>query len=335
MMNAIRGAITIEQDTKEEIISAVKELLEAICAKNSLNKDDIISIIFSSTADIHSFYPAKAARISGFNCPFFSAQEPEINGSLPLCIRVMIFTDTTEKPYHVYLKGAKVLRKDITEIINIALDGPAGSGKSTIAKQLANKMSILYLDTGAMYRAFALYCLRLGGKFEDESFVLDALSSLDLEVEYKEGKQITLLNGEDVSETIRQNEISNLASKVSAYPQVRERMVFLQQQIAKKMSCVLDGRDIGTVVLPNCPYKFFMTATAEVRAARRYNENLKKGIGGSYEKILQDIQERDYRDSHRTASPLRQAEDAILIDTSNMSIEQVVDTIFQFIQQKV
>ncbi len=335
-MKAIRGATTVSADTPDEIRGAVKELLCEIAERNSLAKENIIYIMFTSTADITSFYPAKAAREAGFDgCPLFSALEPPIKGSLALCIRVLILASTDASPVPVYLRGAVKLRKDLAGRLVIALDGPAGSGKSTTAKNLAKYFNILYLDTGAMYRACALECARLGTDVSDESAVKAVMDSLDLRIEYCDGRQVTILDGKDVSEDIRRPEISQLASRVSAFGCVRRKMVEMQRRIAATMSCVMDGRDIGTNVLPNTEHKFYVTASAEVRAKRRYDEDKAKGYDVSYENILNDIRERDKRDTEREIAPLRCAEDAVVVDTSDMTPEQVVEYIKNKIQEKV
>jgi cytidylate kinase len=335
-MKAIRGATTVSFDTPEEIRESVKELLCEIKAKNNLCEEDIVCIMFSNTADIKSFYPAKAAREAGFfSCALFSSLEPSIEGSLERCIRVMVLTNSDSAPEHVYLRDAKKLRKDITKLYNIAIDGPAGSGKSTISKIIAKKFNILYLDTGAMYRAFALACKLANVDTSDEKSVEEVLKNTNLSVEYREGAQRTILNGKDVSSEIRSPEISMLASKVSAHGCVRERLVSLQRDIAKKCSCVLDGRDIGTNVLPNAEFKFFLTASPEVRAERRLNENKQKGINQSYEDVLDDIIKRDKQDTTRKIAPLKKADDATEVDTSNLSIEEVTALISNKIQEKI
>lgn len=335
-MRAIRGAITVEKDREEDIKQAVRELLTEIKDKNGLNVEDVISIIFSSTDDLRSFYPAKAAREAGFSaCALFSAAEPKIKGSLKKCIRVMLFVETEKKPVHVYLKGAAALRKDLTQKINIALDGPAGSGKSTISKIIAKKLDILCLDTGAMYRACALKCMRENVGFEDETAVKAIINSINLEVKYENGLQRTLLDGGDVSEEIRKPEISMLASTVSAIPCVREKMVELQRKIAQTSSCILDGRDIGTNVLPGAQFKFYLTASAEVRAQRRTEENKLRGFSQPYEDILEEIKKRDEQDKTRKIAPLKCAEDAIIVDSSNMTIDEVASFILNKIQEKI
>ena len=338
-MKMIRGATTISTDTPEEIKAAVADLLDEIFKKNSLQKTDISAFLFSLTTDIHSYHPAKAARECGYDfAPLFACTEPEIIGQLPLCIRVMIFTELKNDGVpagHVYLKGAKVLRKDFTEIYNIALDGPAGSGKSTVAKALAKDYNILYLDTGAMYRACGLKALRLGISPQDEQAVMRILPDLDVKVEYVNGAQRTLLDGEDVSLAIRENAVSMAASHISAHPAVRVKMVELQREIAKQMSCVLDGRDIGTVVLPNAKYKFFVTADSKVRAQRRYDELMARGQVVDFDKLHAEIVQRDKQDSERATAPLKAADDAVIVDTSNLSIDQVVAQIKSYIQTKI
>lgn len=209
-------------------------------------------------------------------------------------------------------------------MLNIALDGPAGSGKSTVAKAIANKLDILYLDTGAMYRACALKCLQCGVDVKDEPKVAEIVKNIDLEIKYDNGGQVTVLDGKDVSSEIRKPEISMLASTVSAHKCVRLKMVEMQRKIAASMDCVLDGREIGSFVLPNAEYKFFVTAKPEVRAERRYKELIARGNDVNYEELLKEIKQRDYNDSHREFAPLVQTADAVYIDTSDMTIDEVV-----------
>lgn len=214
-------------------------------------------------------------------------------------------------------------------MLNIAIDGPSGAGKSTIAKGLAEELNILYLDTGAMYRAIGVYLLRHGIDPTDETAVTAALPSIHVDVQYRDGTQILLLNGEDVTDKIRENPVSKAASDASAHPKVREELVRIQQDIASHADCVLDGRDIGTVVLPYSKNKFYITALPEVRAKRRFLELQSKGQEIPFEKVLSDLNARDYNDSHRAASPLRRAKDATLLDTSEMTIREVLDAILQ------
>ena len=336
-MTIIRGATTIEKDCKEEIFSAVKSLLDEIFQSNRLDKNEISGFLFSLTTDIHSYHPAKAAREAGYDfAPLFAAIEPEIDGGLERCIRLMLFTERKDKNVkHIYQKGAKILRKDISEIYNIALDGPAGSGKSTVAKILAKDYNILYLDTGAMYRACGLKALRLGVNPKDREAVEKMLPDLNVKVEYFDGAQHTILDGEDVSSAIRENAVSMAASSISAHPAVRVKMVEMQREIAKSMSCVLDGRDIGSTVLPNAKFKFYITADSKIRAMRRFKELQERGESVEFEKLHAEIVARDKQDSEREFSPLVCADDAVVIDTSEMDVESVVAAVKSVIQSKI
>ena len=335
-MKAIRGATTVSEDNSNSIKQAVKELLNGIMQANGLGAEQIICIMFSSTADLKSYYPAKAAREAGFTtCALYSSLEPEIDGALEKCIRVMLLVESDLSPEHVYLNGAKNLRKDITSVLNIAVDGPAGSGKSTVCKLVAKRLGILYLDTGAMYRAIAYKCVKDKKDYGDKDVVKHILNKLNLKVEYKDGKQITLLDGEDVSELIRTPQVSMLASYISAYSFVRTKMVSLQREIAKSNSCILDGRDIGTNVLPDCKFKFYLNASPEVRAKRRFEEDKSKGIACDFEQVLKDINERDFQDKNRAVAPLKKAKDAVEIDTSGLTIDEVVTEMIAKVQEKI
>ena len=218
------------------------------------------------------------------------------------------------------------------KIIRIALDGPSGSGKSTIAKRLSSKLNILYLDTGAMYRATALKALSLGIDTFDEVGVKTFISDINLEIKYVDGAQHTFLDGEDVSERIREPHVSMAASNISSLKCVRLKMVEMQRQIASKMSCVLDGRDIGSYVLPNADYKFYITASVDVRADRRFKELTLKGHKIDFDELKKEIEQRDYNDKNRDFAPLTKASDAIEIDTSFMSVEQVISKVISYIE---
>lgn len=217
--------------------------------------------------------------------------------------------------------------KRMTKIINIALDGPSGSGKSTVAKILSQKLNILYLDTGAMYRATAVKALKLGVAVDDEQGVKSFIDDIDLQIKYVDGAQRTFLDGEDVSEKIREPHVSMAASDISRLKCVRLKMVDMQRKIASSMSCVLDGRDIGSFVLPNADYKFFVTASVKERTDRRYKELVEKGHNVDYNALMQEIEQRDYNDRNRDFAPLKQADDAVVIDTSTMSVDEVVSAI--------
>ena len=212
---------------------------------------------------------------------------------------------------------------------NIASDGPAGAGKSTIAKLLAKKLNYIYIDTGAMYRAMGLYYLNNNVDITLESEINKLFDLINIEITYEKSVQQIILNGENVTDKIRTEEVSQAASIVSSYKLVREKMVKLQQSLASKTNVVMDGRDIGTVVLPDASVKVYLTATASERANRRYKELIEKGQEVNVEDIKKDIEERDYRDTHRENSPLVKADDATLIDSSNMTIDEVVDEILK------
>lgn len=213
--------------------------------------------------------------------------------------------------------------------MNIAIDGPAGAGKSTIAKRLAKKLGFIYVDTGAMYRAMAYYFLQHNIDAKDENAIAAACSDVDVTITYENGEQQVLLNGENVNGVIRNEEVGNMASSTSVYPVVRKKLVELQRQLAKSADVIMDGRDIGTCVLPDAQVKIYLTASSATRAKRRYDELTEKGVSCDLAEIEKDIIDRDYRDMHRETSPLRQAEDAVLVDSSEMNIDEVVDAIYQ------
>lgn len=208
---------------------------------------------------------------------------------------------------------------------SIAIDGPAGAGKSTIAKELAKKLQCIYIDTGAMYRCVGLYCIQNTIDYTQESLVEKILPLLSIELLYKDGIQMIRLNGENVSTAIRNDEVAAAASKVATYTKVREALVGMQRELARKQSVVMDGRDIGTVVLKDATLKIFLTADAKKRAKRRYLEYTQKGVEASLEAILADILKRDEQDTNRVVSPLKQAEDAIAIDSTSLSIIEIVE----------
>lgn len=210
---------------------------------------------------------------------------------------------------------------------NIAIDGPAGAGKSTIAKAFAKDMGFIYVDTGAMYRAMGMYFNNAGIKPEELDKIEEGCKNVDVSITYENGKQLVWLNGEDVSEKIRTEEAGGWASTYAVIPKVREKLVQLQQKLATTANIVMDGRDIGTVVLPNADLKIYLTASVKERATRRYKELIEKGLDVTMEEIEKEIEERDYRDMHREVSPLKQADDAIVVDTSQMNIEQAAKAI--------
>ena len=220
-------------------------------------------------------------------------------------------------------------------MINIAIDGPAGAGKSTIAKRLAKELGYIYVDTGAMYRAMAYYFLKNQISAEDENRIAAACEHVDITIRYQDGEQQVILNGENVNGVIRNEEVGNMASSTSVYPVVRKKLVELQQQLAVKENVIMDGRDIGTVVLPNADVKINLTASSKVRAKRRYDELTSKGEVCDLEQIEQDIIDRDYRDMNRETSPLKQADDAVLLDSSDLDIDGVVEKMKEIIKSRV
>ena len=215
--------------------------------------------------------------------------------------------------------------------INVAIDGPAGAGKSTIAKLIAKKMGYIYVDTGAMYRAMALYFIRNGIKAEDTQKVSEKCKDADISIAYRDGEQVVLLDDENVNGLIRTEEVGNMASATSANKNFRQKLVELQKKLAANSDVVMDGRDIGTVVLPNADVKIYLTASSSVRAKRRYDELIAKGEKADLTTIEADIIERDNRDMTREISPLRQADDAVLVDSSYMTIDEVVQTVVDLI----
>ena len=218
--------------------------------------------------------------------------------------------------------------------VNIAIDGPAGAGKSTIAKKVAKQLSFIYVDTGAMYRAMALYLHRNGIPADDTEKIAAVCGGAEISIEYRDGEQVVLLGGENVNPFLRTEEVSAMASKSSAVPQVRTRLVQLQQELAAVQNVVMDGRDIGTVVLPDAQVKIYLTASVEVRARRRFLELQEKGEPAVFETIAADIAERDHRDMTREVSPLKQADDAVLVDTSDMTIDEVTQRILEIVKEK-
>lgn len=219
-------------------------------------------------------------------------------------------------------------------MINVAIDGPAGAGKSTIAKAAAKELGFIYVDTGALYRAVAYNAVK-NGVIDDEQGIISMLDDTKVELKYVEGVQSVYLNGKDVSGFIRTPEISMGASKVSAIPQVREFLLNLQREIAKNNNVIMDGRDIATVVLPDAEVKIFLFASPECRAERRYKELVEKGENVSFDDVLKDVNQRDYQDSHREIAPLKPSEESIMVDTSELTLQESIDLIVNTIKEKI
>ena len=217
--------------------------------------------------------------------------------------------------------------------MNIAVDGPAGAGKSSIAKQVAKELSFVYVDTGAMYRTMALFFMEQGISLGNVEEVSGHCEEIDIKLEYDNGTQIVLLNGRNVSEKIRREEVGNAASVVAKYSAVRSKLVAIQRKLAETTDLIMDGRDIGTVVLPNAEVKIYLTASVAVRANRRFLELQGKGQEADLKKIEEDISARDKQDMNREISPLRQADDAVLVDSSDMTIDEVVGTIIKIVKE--
>ena len=219
--------------------------------------------------------------------------------------------------------------------ISVAIAGPSGAGKSTVARAAAARLGYVYVDTGAMYRAIGLAVCRRGISGEDADGIAAVLPEIDIRLAYQDGAQHVLLNGEDVSDAIRTPEIAYYASKVSAVPAVRQFLLEAQRDMAKKGNILMDGRDIGTVILPDAPVKIFLTASAETRAERRYLELIGKGQQVTRGSVLHDVVERDRQDMSRAVAPLKQAEDAVLLDTSKMTLDESIEAVLQIIRKKI
>jgi cytidylate kinase len=217
----------------------------------------------------------------------------------------------------------------------IAIDGPAGAGKSTVARRVAEELGFIYVDTGAMYRAMGLYFLDRAVDTDDEAAVNASLGGAEVTLAMEDGNQVVFLNGQNVNGRIRTEEAGMMASKTSAYPENRKKLVAMQQKIAASQNVVMDGRDIGTVVLPEAPLKIYLTASVRTRAERRYKELIAKGVPADLAAIEEDIEQRDWQDMHREHSPLRRADDAVLVDSSDMGIDEVVNTIVTYAKEKI
>lgn len=341
MVCCIRGAITSEENSKECIWSNTKLMLNEIIEENNLNIEDIVSILFTCTRDLDTAYPAVAARELGIvDAALMCVQELYVVGSLEMCIRVAVTVnvDKSQKDMkHIYLKGAQRLRPDIVKAskkMAVAIDGPAGSGKSTVAKLISKEMDYIYVDTGAMYRTVGLHCINNGADIYNDDEIIAALPTLDIDIKFDNGIQRIYLANQDVTDIIRTQSVAEAASKVAAVRQVREKLVNLQRKLAKKYNVVMDGRDIGTNVLKDAPVKIYLDADVKVRAERRCNELSEKGISFDYNKIIKEIIQRDDYDKNRKVNPLTIAEDAVVIDTTGMSIEQVKNKILEIIKKK-
>ena len=330
-MRSIRGATTVENNDKNEMLKATEEMLAEILAANNLNINDIISVIFTCTKDLDQVYPAVAARTLGLTeAALMCFQELYVEGSMSLCIRASVNAEINvaqSEVKHIYLNRAKALRPDITgaekKYFSIALDGPSGAGKSTVAKICAKKLGFSYIDTGAMYRAFAYFCIENGVNTDDAGEVGKAAQTADVEVKFINGAQRVFSCGNDISEKIRTQEIAEITSKISAVASVRKWLVEMQRKLAEGNNVIMDGRDIGTVVLADSPLKIYLDASSEIRAKRRVNELKSLGEKADFETVHKEVMARDYRDMNRASDPLKKAEDAVVIISDNMDADEV------------
>jgi len=334
MLKSIRGATTVERNDKTEILEATKELINHIITANSLDISQIINIIFTCTRDLDQVYPAAAARELGIvDAALMCVSELHVEGSLPMCIRVMIGaqTDTPQAELkQIYLKNAKALRPDIVladeaelKPFQIAIDGPSGVGKSTVAKMCAKALGFSYIDTGAMYRAFAYYCMTRGVDVTDETEVLKIVDILPIEVKFIDGVQMIYLEGQPVTNELRTQEVVYVTSQIAQIPTVRKKLVSMQRRLAENSNVIMDGRDIGTVVLKDSPLKIYLDASAETRTKRRVLELERLGHSADYRTVLEEVKGRDHRDMNRTEDPLIKSDDAIEIICDNMDADEV------------
>lgn len=342
MVRAVRGAITVDRNEKEDILDAAKELIQEAMNKNDIDTDNVVSIIFTLTPDLTGAFPAAGVRQLGItDIPLLDLVQPNVEGALEKCIRLMMYINTDKKNselHHVYLRGARVLRPDLLEdtYISVAIDGPAGAGKSTVSKAAAKDLGFVYIDTGAMYRAAALFALENDiNVVNDAESLIGILDDMSIKISYDRRGQRVFLNGEDVSDQIRTNDVTKAASAVAKIPEVRERLVKLQRDMAERSNVIMDGRDICSTVLPKAQVKIFLTASVASRAKRRYKELMEKGMDTTLETVKLDIMARDKNDSERKVSPLKKADDAVLLDTSDMTFDEVVECVKEMIKKVI
>ena len=334
---SIRGAITVDSNSRDEILLRTRELLEEIELRNNLDRQRVINITFTATRDLDQAYPAVAARQLGYsNAALMCFQEMYVVNSLEACIRVnILYLTGNSQDYarHIYLRKARFLRPDLggsMEKLVIAVDGPASAGKSTVARRLAEELNIAYVDTGAMYRAVTYKMDRLDIDIDNKEQVNKLLENTT--IDFVDGS--ILLDGRPVDKEIRENYISQKVSNVAKLGQVRRKLVDIQRELSRNKSMVMDGRDIGSVVLPDADFKFFVTASVKERARRRYEELLGKGQEDiSLSQIEAEIARRDEIDTTRELSPLVQSPDAIKIDNSDLTKEESLAMIIGIIRR--
>ncbi len=337
---SIRGAITADSNTREDILLNTRQLLKEMIELNEVKIEDIVSILFTATKDLDAAYPAVAARELGIvDAALMCAQEMFVEGSLKMCIRVQMDVQTDKKQSEmkfVYLKNAEVLRPDKVKKqkkIAVAIDGPAGSGKSTLAKELAADFGFIYVDTGAMYRSIGYKCIDNGISTDDVKKVSELARNINMEICYIDGRQRIFVDGIDISDEIRTQQVADAASAVAKMQDVRKTLVKLQREIAKNNNVIMDGRDIGTNVLPDAEIKVYLDADVSERAKRRCGELAEKGIEHDFYKVLDEIMARDKQDKERKFNPLTVAEDAVIIDTTNMRASMVKEAVAELINE--
>jgi len=340
-MTSIRGATTAKANTSEAILEAVRKLLWEIIDANKLDVSQVIDITFSATRDLNAVYPAVAARAMGIvEAGLFCVQEMDVPGSLPMCIRILLHADVSGRQSdmkHIYLEDAVVLRPDLTKkkvktksLLTVAIDGPSGAGKSTVAREVAAITGSIYVDTGAMYRAVALHNIRNGVSPSNKAVIEASLPDISIDITYdSQNNQRLILGGEDVTEALRTQQVAEGSSIVASYQAVRLKLVELQQALAKKYSVVMDGRDIGTHVLPNAQVKIYLDASLEERARRRMLELQRKGAAAEYETVKKEVETRDHRDMNRAYAPLVRAENAVYINSDGINAEGISRMIIQ------
>jgi len=346
MLKSIRGATTVENNNKTEILEATKELIRQVLSLNQLDPDQIISITFTCTKDLDQVYPAVAARELGIvDAALMCMTELYVVGSLPMCIRIKMDIETNMQQRelkHIYLKNAKSLRPDITastrtatKTFQIAIDGPSGVGKSTVAKLCAEKLGFFYVDTGAMYRALAYYCMAKGIDTDNETEVLKIVDTAPIEVKFIDCVQTIYVEGKPISNELRTQEVVFVTAKIAVINAVRKKLVAMQRELAKNASVIMDGRDIGTVVLKDSPLKIYLDASAEIRTKRRVLELERLGHSPDYGIVLKEVQDRDYKDMNRDLDPLKKAEDAVKIMCDNMDADEVCAVICALAKERM
>jgi cytidylate kinase len=341
-MLSIRGATTVSENTRTAILEASEELLHAVIVANRLEPEDISEILFTATDDLTASYPAPAARAIGITgAALMCVAEMPVEGSLRKCIRLLMRAESktsktpnapnasSVKPRHVYRRGASALRPDLA-LVAVAIDGPNNAGKSTVARLLAKKLNADYIDTGALYRAVALYNLRNGNDLRDGNAVIASLPNINIEVEFRpEGTPDFILNGETVTSELYTPKASEGASLVGVYPEVRDKLLRTQQYFALTRRIVMDGRDIGTRVLPWATVKIYLDARLDVQVEREIKKRRlqNKGLSLDPAEVRREVAERDERDKNRAVAPLTRADDAVYIDSSDMTPEETIEEI--------